>query len=42
MFLYPVKCLLSTQLTRDDPEVKGLNTAALGLAVYGGLVCIFW
>lgn len=30
------------KLTRDDPEAsKGLNRAALGLAVYGVLVCIF-
>ncbi|KIP03412.1 hypothetical protein PHLGIDRAFT_26130 [Phlebiopsis gigantea 11061_1 CR5-6] len=31
------------KLTRNDPEApKGLNRAALGLAVYGVLVCVFW
>ncbi|EKM50015.1 uncharacterized protein PHACADRAFT_130518 [Phanerochaete carnosa HHB-10118-sp] len=31
------------KLTRNDPEAsRGLNRAALALAVYGVLVCIFW
>ena len=32
-----------TQLTRDDASVsRTLNRAALALAVYGGLIFIFW
>lgn len=34
--------LTGTQLSRGDASVRGLNLAALALAVYGICVCIFW
>jgi len=30
------------QLTRNDASRKTLNRAALGLAIYGGLILVFW
>lgn len=31
------------QLTRNDPEAsKPLNQAALGLAIYGAFIFVFW
>ncbi|KAI0343286.1 vacuolar amino acid transporter 5 [Trametopsis cervina] len=29
------------KLTRNDPEVKGMNRAALALAIYGVCICVF-
>jgi hypothetical protein len=34
---------ISDQLTRDDPgRNKTLSRAALGLAIYGGFIFVFW
>ena len=34
--------LTGAQLSRGDSSVRWLNRAALGLAIYGICVCVFW